>query len=58
MNPLDKMEFNNDLKQFATKGYWKASIADIEKICNGCGPAGASLDIIPDKIFGLNIADV
>jgi len=27
------------------------------KICNGCGPASAFIDLVPDTIYGLNISE-
>jgi hypothetical protein len=52
------MEYKKDLHLFAPKSYWNAQVASLHKICNGCGPAGASVDLIPDKVWGINVADI
>lgn len=35
----------------------KASTKEKLRVCNGCGPAGWKFDLIPDKVYGLSIAE-
>ena len=40
---------------YAPDSFKTTSIAELEKVCNGCGSAAAKFDFIPDKIIGTYI---
>jgi len=40
----------------APKEYFEFSGGYIDEITNGCGPAGWKFDLVPDTIYGLNVA--
>jgi len=44
------------VKLQAQAGYWELTPEEKEKICNGCGPASALIDLIPDTMWGLDIS--
>lgn len=35
--------------------FLNASIDELERVCNGCGAAGAKFDFVPDRIYGTYI---
>jgi len=35
--------------------YWRLDGGEKQRICNGCGPAGALIDYVPDKCWGVPI---
>lgn len=40
------------------ESYLKASPELRDAICNGCGPAAAKFDFVPDSMYGLSISEV
>jgi len=45
------------MKLFAPQGYCELTDKEREKICNGCGAAGSTIDLVPDTIWGLKISE-
>jgi len=43
------------IKLFAPSSFWRSDPKVIEAVTNGCGPQGWKVDVIPDKILGLEI---
>lgn len=41
---------------FAPAAFMAASVQELERVCNGCGAAGAKFDFIPDRIYGTDIS--
>ena len=37
--------------------YWLLSAKDVAKISNGCGPGNWKLDLVPDKILGVDLTN-
>lgn len=42
---------------FDNYGYGNAPEAQRKAICNGCGPGGWKIDLVPDSLLGLSIQD-
>lgn len=49
------MEVCNDL--YAPETYWTASPEVRAQVCNGCGPGGWKLKLIPDTVLGLSVRE-
>lgn len=45
------------VKLCSSLSYRKASCAQREAVCNGCGSARAKFDFVPDSIWGLSIEE-
>lgn len=41
---------------FAPAAFMAASAQELQRVCNGCGAAGAKFDFIPDRIYGTDIS--
>ena len=41
---------------YAPPSFHKASIGELARVCNGCGPQSWKHDLIPDTVWGLSIA--
>jgi len=45
------------LKLYAPEEYWITPAAILVKIVNGCGTPGWKGDLVPEKLFGVSIAE-
>lgn len=41
---------------YAPESYVDASAAERAAVCNGCGPSGWKVDLVPDSLWGLSVA--
>lgn len=39
------------------KAYLESRQSELDEITNGCGPAGWKVDLVPDSMYGLSIAE-
>lgn len=46
------------MKLFAPYGYFEASLAEREQVCNGCGPGKLGGVLVPDTFWGLRVTPV
>ena len=41
----------------APEEFWSAPPELLARVCNGCGPGNWKIDLVPDKLLGLNISE-
>jgi len=55
---IETLELIENGKLDADPEFCRDNFAELLKICNGCGAAGAKFDFVPDTIWGLSVTPV